>query len=227
MLLPVKICGITNEEDACMVADAGADYIGVIIDFPGSPRSITLQRACSILSSSKLPVVALISQMDKGQTMEILDRLQPCALQLIGEEAPALVNELKGETGCVIWKSLHFPVRGQGEIDLDSALRKVNSYLETGVDALVLDTFERTGRRGGTGKMFDWGIGRELVRQIHGKVFLAGGITPNNVKQAIEEIRPYGIDLSSGVERSVGRKDAEKLHSLMSTVRALRTNYGS
>ncbi|MCX5887127.1 MAG: phosphoribosylanthranilate isomerase [Proteobacteria bacterium] len=227
MLLPVKICGITNEEDACMVADAGADYIGVIIDFPGSPRSITLQRACSILSSSKLPVVALISQMDKGQAKEILDRLQPCALQLIGKEAPALVNELKRETGCVIWKSLHFPVRGQGEVDLDSALRKVNSYVETGVDALVLDTFDRTGMRGGTGKVFDWGIGRELVRQIHGKVFLAGGITPHNVKQAIEEVRPYGIDLSSGVESSIGRKDAEKLHSLMSTVRALRTHYGS
>jgi phosphoribosylanthranilate isomerase len=227
MFLPVKICGITNEEDVFKVTEAGADYIGVIVNFPGSPRSLTLERARSIRTIAKLPVVVLISKMDKGQIVRILDELHPYAIQLIGEESPALIQELKTEVGCVVWKSFHFPVKDQGEVDLDSALEKVSLYVKAGVDALVLDTFDRKGRRGGTGKAFDWGIGKQLVQQINKRVFLAGGITPDNVKEAFEEVRPYGIDLSSGVESSVGKKDLEKLQSLMNAVRELRKKYGS
>jgi len=227
MFFPVKICGITSEEDAFKVAEARADYMGIIVDFPGSPRSLSLDRARSIRTISKLPVVVLIFQMDKSQMIKIMNELHPYALQLIGDENPALIRELKLGKECIIWKSFHFPARDQGTVDLDSILRKVNSYVEAGVDALVLDTFDRTGMRGGTGKVFDWEIGKQLVRQIETPVFLAGGITPHNVKEAIEEVRPYGIDLSSGVESSVGKKDREKLKSLMNAVRELREKYGS
>jgi len=227
MLFPVKICGITREEDADKAAEAGADYIGILIHVPASPRNLTLQRARSISMISKIPVVALIASPDKEYMKEVLNELHPFALQIIGEENPALIHELKREVDCVIWKSLHFPVKGEGGVDLDSALEKVAANVEAGVDALVLDTFDCRGMRGGTGKAFDWGIGKKLVQQINGKVFLAGGITPHNVKEAIEEVRPYGIDLSSGVESSVGEKDAQKINTLMAAVRELREKYGS
>jgi len=226
MILPVKICGITGEDDALKAAEAGADYIGIIVEFAGSPRSLTLERARAIRRVSEVPVVVLIADMDIGETKKILRELSPYALQLIGEESPQLIRELKEKMGCVVWKSLHFPVKDQAKVDLGPALRKVGSYLLSHVDALVLDTFDRTGGRGGTGKVFDWGIGKELVGRTERPVFLAGGITPDNVRQAIEEVKPYGIDLSSGVESSVGKKDAAKLNALMETVRVVREEYG-
>jgi phosphoribosylanthranilate isomerase len=227
MLFPVKICGITSEEDAAKVAEAGADYLGVIVDFPASPRSLTLEKARSIRKVASLPVVVLISHMDRKYLIKILNELQPYALQFIGEESPAFIHELKTEVDCVTWKSFHFPVKDQGEVDLDSAFKKINLYIRAGIDALVLDTFDRNGMRGGTGKVFNWEIGKYLIQQVNSKVFLAGGITPHNVKEAIEGVRPYGIDLSSGIESSVGKKDAEKLRSLMNVVRELREKYGS
>jgi len=222
MLFPVKICGITREEDAEKAGEAGADYIGIIVNVPASPRNLTLQRAKSIRMMAKTPVVVLLRDPDKEFIKEILNELQPFALQLIGEESRDLMRDLKKEGDCVIWKSLHFPVKGEGGIDLDSALEKAAADVEAGVDALVLDTFDCRGMRGGTGKAFDWEMGKKLVRQINGSVFLAGGITPQNVEEAIEEVRPYGIDLSSGVEISVGKKDAQKINALMNTVRELR-----
>lgn len=227
MLFAVKVCGITCEEDAEKVAEAGADYMGIILNYPSSPRMITLRKAKNIRSMATLPLVVLTPEMPEREIMELVEVLEPYALQFIGDEPPDFIYKLKRVISCEVWKSIHFPEKGWQEIPLNENLKKINLYLDAGVEALVLDTFDRSGKRGGTGKTFDWEIGKRLIQEIKGRVFLAGGITLSNVKEALERVRPYGIDLSSGVESSPGRKDKEKLQALMKKVRELREKYGS
>ena len=219
----VKVCGITTVEDAHLVAEAGADYIGVIVGIDVSPRQLTLEQARPICEQSSLPVVNLFFNRDVGQIQEAVAVLQPHAVQLLGQETPALVRTLTGTVACEVWKSIHLPPADGGKVDIAEHLRTVKALIDAGVHAVLIDTVVGATRRdrrwGGTGQVSNWTAARELVEAIPVPTFLAGGINPDNVRQAIETVHPYGIDLRSGVEVSKGHKDPEKLRRLMLAVR--------
>ena len=217
------MCGITTVEDARLVAEAGADYIGVIVGIDVSPRQITIEQARPICEQSSLPVVNLFFNRNAEQIREAVAVLKPHAVQLLGQETPAMVRALTQTIPCQIWKSVHLPPVDEGEADISTLLDTVNSLVDAGIHAALLDTVvsaaEEGARWGGTGRVNSWTAARRLVEAIPVPTFLAGGINPDNVREAIETTQPYGIDLCNGVEMSKGRKDPEKLRRLMLAVR--------
>ena len=221
--IKIKVCGITTVEDARLVAEAGADYIGVLIEVESSPRRLHVAQARPICEQSALPVVALFFNWETDQMQKTIETLHPYAVQLLGQETPSMVRTLKRMGGCKLWKSIHLPPRGLGETNIDEYQDRVNSMVDAGIDAILIDTVISSNRGesryGGTGQVSNWDTARRLVEVIPVPVFLAGGINPENVQQAIELVHPYGIDLSSGVEFAPGQKDPEKLRRLVSVVR--------
>jgi phosphoribosylanthranilate isomerase len=211
----LKICGVTNVADARLVGASGADYCGILVDVRFSERSLPLREAREVASESAVPVVALLRDPKREDVEGIVRETAPHAVQLLGGEAPEFIAALRPRLACQIWKTLHLPVApGQAPAE---------EYAEAGTDALLIDRSEATAgvlRLGGTGKVVDWERAAALVEQIGLPVFLAGGIDANNVASALARVRPYGIDLCSGVEASMGKKDPEKVRRLVEAFRA-------
>ena len=162
-----------------------------------------------------MPVVVLLCNPDVATAEEVVRRIAPYGLQLLCGESPDLVRTLKSRLPCRIWKSVHVPpVAGQAS---------PREYQDAGADALLIDTAQAEKgfvRMGGTGKVGDWSAARHIIEFVSIPVFLAGGINPENVARAVLEVRPYGIDLCSGVEAGKGRKDPAKLRALVANFRA-------
>lgn len=220
----VKICGITNIADAELAARAGADYIGVLIEVAQSPRAQTAASAAEIIANSCLPSVALVYSMPFARLAELVTRLRPHAVQFLSPDAAAMAGPLKQlAPGLEIWQSLFLPAAGPDApaCDPEALLRQVGQCRAAGVDAMVFDTaavINGVVRHGGTGTTGRWDQTARLVAQSPLPVFLAGGIKPENVREAVSSVRPYGIDLSSGVESSTGKKSQAKLRLLMAEV---------
>lgn len=214
----LKICGVTNVDDARLVTDSGADYCGVLVDVGFSERSLSLRQAREVASASGVPVVVLLCDPELATAEEVVREIEPYALQLLCGEPPDFVRTLKSRLACRIWKTLHLPAA--------PGPASPEEYVEAGVDAFLIDscdTSEGFLRRGGTGKVGDWRAAAALVEESRVPVFLAGGIGPDNVASALVEVRPHGIDLCSGVEASKGRKDPEKLKALVDAFRSAAT----
>jgi len=220
--IKIKVCGITTVDDARLVAESGADYIGVIVGVDFSPRNLSLDSARLICEQSTLPVVTLFFNWEAEPIKRAVATLNPHAIQLLGLETPSLVRALKKTLSCEIWKSIHLPPQGSGETDISGHQDRVNSLVGAGIDAVIIDTVVGSSgnnmRYGGTGQVNSWTVARSLVEAFPVRTFLAGGITPENIRQAIETVHPYGIDLCSGVEIALGRKDPDKLRRLMSAI---------
>ncbi len=220
----VKICGTTNVEDAQMTADAGADFFGVVVEADFSPRSLTIEAAKPLFSSPLLPPVALVYNMASSRVETLIQHLNPFAVQFLSLAEPSFVTYLKITYPKVeVWQSIHLPRAGES-VDLENFQKTVQTSVTAGVDALLFDTAALSKgemKFGGTGITSDWDIVKELMDSIRGTVpiWLAGGINPDNVAEAIDKINPYGIDLCSGVEAARGKKDAAKLTSLMTNIR--------
>ncbi len=217
----LKICGNTNIEDVRLVGASGADYCGILVNVAFSERSLSLQQAFELTSESKTGTVILVCDPRIEAAKEIATKIKPYALQLLGHESPELVRELKSGLQCRIWKTIHLPlVSGQASPE---------KYVKAGADALFVDsvdTSEGFQRLGGTGKVADWKAAAAIIKAVSIPVFLAGGINPGNVEKAVTEVRPYGIDLCSGVEESRGKKDPEKLRILVKNFRSAREKLG-
>jgi len=191
----VKICGITTLDDAAAAVDSGADALGFVF-FRGSPRYVTPEQAFSIIR--ELPsFVTTVGVFVDEQPQEI-DRIasQACLdiIQLHGNEQPE---------ACCLARRMVKAIRIKSIDSLDPLRNfkdRVSAFL---LDAYAPDTL------GGTGLMFNWDIAIEAKQ--FGRIILAGGLTPENVQHAVRHVRPYAIDVSSGVEREKGRKDHEKL----------------
>lgn len=222
MSCSIKICGITNVEDALIAEEAGADYLGVLVDVPRSPRSLTLARAKGIFVNSKKPVVLLTFDLAPERVIELGVKLKPFAIQLAGNETEKEVGKLRKTVSCEIWKTLHVPAAGEKKVKINDIVRKIDNFAEAGVDRIVLDSeVIKSGRmqKGGTGRTFDWFLAREIKDQVEKFIFLAGGISPENVEDAILQVNPDGIDLSSGVESSPGKKNPHLVRSLIDNVK--------
>lgn len=218
----VKICGTTSIHDACIAADAGANYSGVLVDVASSERSLTTTQAVEIANSSPIPTVLLLYNRTTSDIREEVRQIQPFAVQLLGQETPQQVEKLKRVVNCQLWKSVYLPVGSPENVDMSEVREQMQAYRDAGADFLLFDTVDTSidpPRYGGTGKTCDWHVAAELIDESPLPVFFAGGIRPDNVKEAIETIRPYGIDLCSGVEASKGKKDNQKLEQLMEQVK--------
>ncbi len=218
----VKICGTTSIHDACIAADAGADYSGVLVDVASSERSLITTQAVEIANASPIPTVLLLYNRTTSDIREEIRQIQPFAVQLLGQETPQQVEKLKRVVNCQLWKSVYLPAGSPENVNMSAVRTQMQAYCDAGADFLLFDTVDTSidpPRYGGTGKTCDWHVAAELIDESTLPIFFAGGIRPENVKEAIETIKPYGIDLCSGVEASKGKKDNQKLERLMEQVK--------
>jgi len=211
----LKICGNTTFEDVELVGDSGADYCGILVNVNFSERSLSLEQAYEMASASKIPIVVLLCDPEMELAEKVAAEIQPHALQLLCQESPEFLRNLKSRVRCEIWKTIHLPVV--------SGQPPPEEYVQSGADALLVDSVDSSEgflRMGGTGKPADWKTAAAIVDAVSVPVFLAGGINAENVEKALLEVHPFGIDLCTGVEASKGKKDPEKLRALVENFNA-------
>jgi phosphoribosylanthranilate isomerase len=211
----VKMCGITSCEDALLADRVGADCIGVIIEVQGSARSVSADGAGRILSATDCPSVVLLEK-PLPEIGLLAAHLDPFAVQLISPGDPDAVAELKSSVACQLWQTVRIP-QSAGNASIESLSRTLQRYAAAGIDVIVLDTL-LPGHKGGTGRPCDWNAAAQMVRSSPVPVFLAGGIGPHTVREAINRVNPCGIDVSSGIELRPGLKDSHKMAALMRAV---------
>ena len=142
-------------------------------------------------------------------------RIKPHAVQIIGAITPAEIAALRGEGDTQLWKTVR--VRRHGQESAEAPMQHLAELQQAGIDALVLDTMV-PGQKGGTDQTCDWQTAARIVHAVELPVFLAGGLTPENVGRAIDAVRPFGVDVSSGVEATPGHKDLNKISDFMRQV---------
>jgi phosphoribosylanthranilate isomerase len=202
----VKICGITNLDDALAAVAAGADALGFNFYEP-SPRYITPQHAREIIEQlpETLLTVGVFVNEESEEVRKIGKETSLRAVQLHGDETPEYCREL---VDFYVIKT--FAVSDTFDIQAPDAYK---------VDAVMLDT-KHNNLRGGTGRVFDWSIAEQVAPTIP-KLFLAGGLSPENVKNAVEIVRPFAVDACSALEDSPGKKNHERMRVFINTVRSV------
>jgi phosphoribosylanthranilate isomerase len=207
----VKICGTTSLRDAELSRNAGADFLGVIVSHPPSPRIIDLESARAIAEAVSTPIVAVTVNLSLSQLLQINEALAPRALQLHGDEAPELVAQLSA-SGIKVWAT----------VGGEDARERGSTLLAAGVEAILVDarSVAASGEKiyGGTGKRSDWDLAREFA-QSGARVILSGGLSPDNVAEAIQVVHPWMVDCVSGVEEKPGVKDADKVRRFVAAAR--------
>ncbi len=201
-MVKVKICGITNLEDALAAAEAGADALGFVF-YPESPRFIEPGEVRNIIS--KLPVFITTVGVFVDESEEMIRRIiresGVQTLQFHGAESPLLCTRFREK----VIKSVRV-----------KNVESLNSMKMYPLDTFLLDTYHEK-MKGGTGRTFDWKIAEKAKE--YGLIILSGGLTPSNVGEVITRVQPYGVDVSSGVEISPGKKDHRKIREFMKEVR--------
>lgn len=195
----VKICGITNAADALAAAEAGADALGFVF-YEQSPRHITLAAAKDIIRQLP-PFIVKVGVFVNAEEELVYRAIADCGLNLLqfhGDESP----EYCVQFGLMSMKA--FRVRDVGSL---SALAEFNT------DAFLLDAYAPD-KLGGTGATFNWNLALE-AKKLGKPIFLAGGLTPENVGEAVRKVQPYAVDVSSGVEALVGKKDHAKVRDFV------------
>jgi phosphoribosylanthranilate isomerase len=196
----VKVCGITRAEDAAAAVRQGAAAIGFVF-WPGSPRFIDPRRARAIAAElpASVAAVGVFVNQAAADVNRVAEEVGLAVVQLHGDETPEYADAVQRP----VWKacSVHDAVPADWPLGV----------------RLLLDAADPV-RRGGTGRTIDWAAAARLAAQR--PVILAGGLTPENVAEAVARVRPFGIDVSSGVERSPGIKDAERLEALFAALEA-------
>ncbi len=204
----VKICGLTRVEDALYAAEAGADLLGMVF-YPLSPRYVTVEQARQIVRAVRdagfrhVRIVGVTVNAPRYFLDRLLTEVGVDLLQLHGDEAPVILSEYAGKA----YKALR--PRSEEELDLDAPW-----FLDVGPKdgpRLLLDA--NTEAYGGSGVLANWKVAQRLARRY--PILLAGGLTPENVAQAIRAVRPWGVDVSSGVEKEPGRKDPNKVREFI------------
>jgi phosphoribosylanthranilate isomerase len=210
-MVRVKICGITKLEDARVAVEAGADFLGFVF-YPGSPRYVTPGRVREIVTQisdlrSLVPDLSLVGVFVDQAPEAVAEIMHFCRLdyaQLHGAEPPKTVAKLM-DAGFGVIKA--FRVRD------GASLAEMRRYRAM---AYLLDAYT-PGQPGGTGRAFDWALA--VQAKEHGRIILAGGLTPDNVARAVHQVRPWAVDVSSGVEAAPGHKDHDKVRRFIAAAR--------
>ena len=223
----VKICGMTNAEDVRLCAEIGAHALGFVVEYPVDvPWNIDRLVARELMQGVPPFVTKVIVVGDEPQrVIELTDTLRPHVVQLHGNEpldvTRSLVSKLKSEKGVLVIKALRFSSEsGKYICEKEDPLEAARILQDTGVDALVLDSVSNT-RPAGTGKVVDWQVARELRQQLRLPIILAGGLNSSNVGQAIAAVDPYGVDVISGVEDPVRKKNPDKLKAFFKSIQEI------
>jgi phosphoribosylanthranilate isomerase len=204
MSVKVKICGITNLADGLAAAGAGADALGFVF-YDSSPRHLTVAAAAAIIRQLP-PFVIKVGVFVNAPEELVLRAIGECGLNLLqfhGEEPPSYCLQF----GLMTMKA--FRIRDAG------SLAALPDYP---TDAWLLDAYAAD-RPGGTGAAFNWDLAVEAQR-LGRPIFLAGGLTPENVGEAVRRVRPYGVDVSSGVEAAPGKKDPSRVEAFVRAAKA-------
>ncbi len=200
----VKICGITNKEDALYAVECGADALGFIF-YEKSPRYIEPFNAKTIIAALPpfVTTVGVFVNKDLNDIRDITLLTGITVVQLHGDESPSYCNLIEGK--------LIKAIRVKNDISIEG-LKKYD------VDAFLLDSFDKN-CFGGTGMTFDWKLAEKA--KLYGKIILAGGLTPDNVEDAVKKVLPYGVDVGSGVEKKPGIKNKNKVKEFIVRSKAI------
>ena len=203
----VKICGITRIEDALAAVNAGADAIGLVF-YAQSPRCVTIEQAQKIVAAIPpfVSVVGLFVNASKAEIERVLSKVRLDILQFHGDETSSECEQIK--------LPYYKAIRVKADTNLLQCAVEFNS-----AKALLLDAHSESAF-GGTGQTFDWNL---IPKSLTKPVILAGGLTAENVGSAIKRVQPYAVDVSGGVEKSKGVKDAAKIAAFMQAVEQSRS----
>jgi phosphoribosylanthranilate isomerase len=245
-LVKIKICGLTNYEDALAAVEAGADFLGFVL-YQYSPRYIRPEEAGEIVfnlkfnSNSQLPIPPVVGVFVNSPLESVRYALEYCGMdgvQLHGGEEPDFVQAFRGraykalrlqseaEAESLQSKAEAESLQSKEEVESLQSKEEVESLLEEYASAVnpkeewpafLLDTYHPT-LHGGTGQVADWRLAAGIAARY--RIMLAGGLTPENVAEAIQAVRPWGVDVSSGIELEPGKKDHEKLKAFIAAVRS-------
>ena len=203
----VKICGITRVEDAVSAVNAGADAIGLVFYAP-SPRAVSIAQAQQIVAAIPpfVSIVGLFVNATQTEIQSVLSKVRLDILQFHGDETARDCEQI------------NLPYYKAIRVKADTNLLQYEAEFKS-AKALLLDTFSETAV-GGTGLVFDWNL---IPKNLTKPVVLAGGLTVENVSQAIMQVRPYAVDVSGGVEQNKGIKDVAKVAAFMQAVAKSRS----
>jgi phosphoribosylanthranilate isomerase len=212
--LKVKICGITSLDDAMAAAAAGADYLGFIF-YPASKRHVEVGAVRQIVAQLRAetdhatPTLVGVFVNESGPMMsQVLQECQLDLAQLSGDELPSLVGDRNSPVFGRCYKALRPTSLAEAEAEVEWFLPPASTR-----PSLLLDTYHPT-LPGGTGATGDWSISAELAESVPG-LMLAGGLTIANVADAVRQVRPFAVDVASGVEASPGKKDHELVQTFI------------
>lgn len=208
----VKICGIKTLEDAKAVVDAGADAVGFLVDIKSAKNSIGSATAAAIIA--QLPPfvssVAVTTETDAKKILHVIKTARATTIQLQGKVTPDTVRAVK-----VFFVKVYVAIHVTDENAIEEAKK-----FEDAADAIILDSTDKSGALGGTGKTHDWHISRRIVESLSIPVILAGGLNPENVAEAIHKVRPYAVDVRSGASNPDGSKNLEKVRLFIQQARS-------
>lgn len=208
----VKICGLTNWDDAELVASSGANALGFI--FAASKRQISPQKAKEIISylPRDLEKVGVFMDQDSREVRKIAEYCSLTGLQFHGNEPPQYCKDFKD-----------FTVIKAFRVNTERGWQGIATYIKTkSVDRILLDTYV-PGVPGGTGKTFPWNLVNSRKNWEEIPLIIAGGLNPENVAIVIREVKPFGIDVGSGVEREPGKKDEQKIKQFIHEVKKVNS----
>ena len=211
----MKICGITREEDLAAAVAAGADAVGFLVGVPSSPRNLTLERAETLLGQVPVfvPSVVVTAPQNINGLAEICERLKPTAIQIHGKKnfnASEVRDQIRHTR---LIKTVYVT---------EDALNKTSIEELKAFDAVLLDSFSK-GQYGGTGRVHDWNLSKQIREAVAPlPLILAGGLKPENVKEAIQTVQPYAVDVASGVELRPAVKDHEKIRAFVENAKEIK-----
>ena len=211
----VKICGITREEDLAVAVDSGADAVGFLVGVPSSPRNLTTERAKALIKL--VPVFVDSVVVTPPQTIEdlveICETLKPSAIQIHGKKSFDASQVRERVTDIRLVKTVYV----KPDILKEEKIEDLKQF-----DAVLLDSFTKN-QYGGTGKTHDWTVSKQIKEAVAPvPVILAGGLNPENVKEAIQAVNPYAVDVASGVEASPGIKDHKKVRAFVENAKEIK-----
>jgi len=226
-MVRVKLCGLMSHEDVKMAEAAGADALGFVTEYPVPvPWNLDREHAASLVAtvSPFVTTVAAVGGLPE-EMIRIARKVRPRVLQLHGDESLEDIHQvLEGldGTGIRVIKALRIDVdTGEALFEKIDPLEAGKALAGSGINALIVDS-KTSSRPAGTGVALDWDLSARMVKDVDMPLILAGGLTIENVGGAVEKVKPYAVDVISGVEKEPGVKDGEKMRAFVAAAKRLK-----
>ncbi len=226
-MVRVKLCGLMSPEDVRMAEAAGADALGFVTEYPVPvPWNLDRERTASLVAmvSPFVTTVAVVGGAPE-EMVQIARRVRPQVLQLHGDESIDDIRQvLEGldGTGIRVIKALRIEVEtGLARFEETEPVKAGTALINSGIAALIIDS-KTSSRPAGTGVTLDWDVSANMVKELDLPLILAGGLTVENVAQAVQKVKPYAVDVISGVEKESGIKDPDKMKAFVKAAKGVK-----